>query len=76
MRHISLVLVILFSLSVLFASQPALAATCWDCDGAKAKDCGWCGADGIKEGRLCGHCRGKGTIPCFKCGGTGTVDKN
>lgn len=75
MKLISLLLVVLFSLSMIFAPQPVFAATCWDCDGAGTKSCGWCGGDGIKDGRMCGHCK-RGKISCFKCSGTGHVEEN
>jgi hypothetical protein len=48
-----------------------IVGTCFDCDGAGSRSCGFCGGDGIYQGRQCSFCNGRGRIKCFKCGGTG-----
>jgi hypothetical protein len=45
--------------------------TCFDCDGVGSRSCGFCGGDGIYQGRQCTFCNGRGRIKCFKCNGSG-----
>jgi hypothetical protein len=46
-----------------------LAITCDTCAGEHTVNCAWCSGsgEGQREGTLCGHCRGKGELPCPDC---------
>lgn len=53
------------------AMHQCAAGKCDECDGRGKRTCGWCGGDGIRNGKLCTFCNGRGTIKCLKCGGSG-----
>jgi hypothetical protein len=53
------------------APHQCAAGTCDDCGGQGKRSCGWCGGDGIRNGKQCTFCNGHGTIKCLKCGGSG-----
>ena len=55
---------------------PEVAVECGVCKGSGTGNqaCTICEGTGVKNGRKCTECKGKGFDPCYNCGGTGKVN--